>query len=73
MMRQSNSETAPHRIQKTLQLETLLPPPSCVAPGTFIQTGWDLVDETGDHAGDIWRILEGKDYPQPWWKLSSEN
>lgn len=35
---------------------------------TFLDAGWDFVDETANGAEDIWWILEGKDYPHLWWE-----
>jgi hypothetical protein len=37
--------------------------------GTFIDAGWDFVDETENGTEDIWCILEGQDYPRLWWEL----
>ncbi len=37
---------------------------------TFLETGWDFVDETTNGTEDIWWILEGQDYPRLWWELS---
>ena len=31
---------------------------------TFLEVGWDFVDETDNGAADIWWILEGQDYPR---------
>lgn len=31
---------------------------------TFLDAGWDFVDETKNGAEDIWWILEGRDYPR---------
>jgi hypothetical protein len=36
---------------------------------TFIEAGWDFVDETENGTEDIWWILEGRDYPRLWWEL----
>jgi len=36
---------------------------------TFLESGWDFVDETANGTEDIWWILEGKDYPRLWWEL----
>jgi hypothetical protein len=36
---------------------------------TFLDAGWDFVGETANGTADIWRILEGKDYPRLWWEL----
>jgi hypothetical protein len=30
---------------------------------TFLEAGWDFVDETANGTEDIWWILEGQDYP----------
>jgi hypothetical protein len=37
--------------------------------GTFLDAGWDFVDETQNGTEDIWWILEGQDYPRLWWEL----
>jgi hypothetical protein len=37
---------------------------------TFLETGWDFVDETENVTDDIWWILEGQDYPKLWWEAS---
>jgi hypothetical protein len=37
---------------------------------TFLETGWDFVDETENGTEDIWWIDEGWDYPQLWWELN---
>jgi hypothetical protein len=37
--------------------------------GTFLDAGWDFMDETENGTEDIWWILEGQDYPQLWWEL----
>ena len=31
---------------------------------TFLEAGWDFVDETVNGTEDIWWILEGRDYPR---------
>ncbi|MCP4610954.1 MAG: hypothetical protein GY845_19785 [Planctomycetes bacterium] len=36
---------------------------------TFLEAGWDFVDETENGTEDIWWIDEGKDYPRLWWEL----
>jgi hypothetical protein len=41
--------------------------------GTFLSAGWDFIDETANGTDDIWRILEGQDYPRLWWELIPEN
>jgi len=35
---------------------------------TFLNAGWDFVDETANGTEDIWWILEGQDYPRLWWE-----
>ena len=40
---------------------------------TFLEAGWDFVDETENGTDDIWWILEGQDYPRLWWELIPEN
>jgi rhodanese-related sulfurtransferase len=37
--------------------------------GTFIEAGWDFVDETANGTVDIWWIDEGVDYPHLWWEV----
>ena len=39
---------------------------------TFLDAGWDFVDETANGTEDIWRIREGKDYPRLWWEATTE-
>jgi hypothetical protein len=41
--------------------------------GTFLEAGWDFVDETDNGTDDIWWILEGQDYPRLWWELNAED
>jgi hypothetical protein len=43
--------------------------------GTFLEVGWDFIDETEKATDDIWWILEGQDYPRLWWESveSTEN
>jgi hypothetical protein len=36
--------------------------------GTFIEAGWDFVEETENGIEDIWWILEEQDYPRLWWE-----
>jgi len=36
---------------------------------TFLEAGWDFVEETANGTEDIWWILEGQDYPRLWWEL----
>ena len=38
---------------------------------TFLNAGWDFVDETVNGTEDIWWILEGQDYPRLWWEQIS--
>jgi hypothetical protein len=42
------------------------------AASTFLEAGWDFVDETANGTDDIWWILEGQDYPRLWWELGDE-
>lgn len=34
---------------------------------TFLDAGWDFVEETDNGTKDIWWILEGQDTPRLWW------
>ncbi len=36
---------------------------------TFLEAGWDFVDEAGNGTDDIWWIDEGQGYPRLWWEL----
>ncbi len=36
---------------------------------TFLDAGWDFVNETENGTEDIWWIDEGRDYPRLWWEL----
>jgi hypothetical protein len=38
---------------------------------TFLEAGWDFVDETENGTDDIWWILEGQVYPRLWWEASN--
>ncbi|GAF77978.1 unnamed protein product, partial [marine sediment metagenome] len=38
--------------------------------GTFLDTGWDFVDETENGTEDIWIEPDGGGYPILWWQLS---
>ncbi len=38
---------------------------------TFLEAGWDFVDETANGTEDIWWILEGQDYPRLWWETGN--
>ncbi len=40
---------------------------------TFLDAGWDFVNETTNGTEDIWWILEGQDYPRLWWELPGED
>ena len=35
---------------------------------TFLDAGWDFVDETANGSEDIWKISESLDYPRLWWE-----
>ena len=35
---------------------------------TFLEAGWDFVDETDNGIEDIWWVLEGQDYPRLSWE-----
>jgi hypothetical protein len=35
---------------------------------TFLEAGWDFVDEIENGTEDIWWIDEGRDYPRLWWE-----
>lgn len=37
---------------------------------TFLEAGWDFVDETVNGTEGIWWIDEGNDYPRLWWELT---
>ena len=37
--------------------------------GTFLDAGWDFVNEVDNGTEDIWWILEGRDYPRLTWEL----
>ncbi len=45
--------------KKTVEMQTA---------STFLEAGWDFVGETSNGTDDIWRIVEGKDYPRLWWE-----
>jgi hypothetical protein len=38
---------------------------------TFLEEGWDFVDETANGTEDIWKISEGLGYPRLWWEKYS--
>ena len=35
---------------------------------TFLNAGWDFINETDNGTEDIWWIDEGLDYPRLWWE-----
>jgi hypothetical protein len=35
---------------------------------TFLDAGWDFVNETANGPNDIWTICEGRGYPRLWWE-----
>jgi len=37
---------------------------------TFLDAGWDLMDETENGTEDLWWILDGRDYPRLWWEAT---
>jgi hypothetical protein len=37
---------------------------------TFLEAGWDFIEETKNGTEDIWWILEGQDYPRLIWEFS---
>ena len=39
--------------------------------GTFLDAGWDFVDETVNGTDDIWWIIEGQGYPRLWWEMAN--
>jgi hypothetical protein len=39
---------------------------------TFLEAGWDFVDEITNGTEDIWWILEGQDYPRLWWETAEQ-
>jgi len=47
--------------------------PEMQIAGTFLDAGWDFVDETENGTEDIWWILEGQSYPRLWWELIEGN
>lgn len=38
---------------------------------TFLEAGWDFVDEGANGTYDLWWILENQDYPRLWWEPSN--
>jgi hypothetical protein len=47
--------------------------PNMQTASTFLDAGWDFMDEILNGTEDIWWILEGQDYPRLWWELIPEN
>ncbi|MBA7550198.1 hypothetical protein ES705_42706 [subsurface metagenome] len=39
---------------------------------TFLEAGWDFIDETANGTEDIWWILEGQDYPRLSWEAAEQ-
>jgi hypothetical protein len=39
---------------------------------TFLEAGWDFVNEVDNGSEDIWWILEGQGYPRLWWEEVSD-
>jgi len=39
------------------------------AAATYLDAGWDFVNETANGSEDIWRIDEDRDYPHLFWEL----
>ena len=37
---------------------------------TYLDAGWDFIDETENGTDDIWWIDEGQDYPRLWWEAA---
>ena len=37
---------------------------------TFLEAGWDFVEETDNGSENIWGIDKGQDYPRLWWEDS---
>ena len=35
---------------------------------TFLDAGWDFIDQVGNGTDDIWWIDEGQDHPRLWWE-----
>ena len=40
---------------------------------TFLEAGWDFVDEADNGTDDIWWILEGQGYPRLWRERGEES
>ena len=41
-------------------------------PNTFIEAGWDFIEETENGTEEVWWIFESHDYPRLWWELPVE-
>jgi hypothetical protein len=39
---------------------------------TFLDAGWDFVNETANGSDDIWKISEGLGYPRLWWEWAGK-
>ena len=39
--------------------------------GTFLEAGWDFVDESANGTEDIWSICEGTNYPRLVWQIAA--
>jgi hypothetical protein len=39
---------------------------------TFLDAGWDFVEEAANGTEGIWWIDEGQDYSRLWWELVEE-
>lgn len=40
---------------------------------TFLESGWDFINETANGSNDIWQIDEGQDYPRLNWQFVNED
>jgi len=40
---------------------------------TFLEAGWDFVDEAENGTDDVWWIDEGQDYPRLWWEFEGND
>ena len=47
--------------------------PEMQTASTFLEAGWDFIDESDNGTEDIWWIDEGKDYPKLWWEMTGGN
>ena len=39
---------------------------------TFLDAGWDFLDETTNGIEDLWWLDEGRDYPRLVWQLTPD-